>query len=213
MSVIATALKHLIEAGASKEAILAAVADMEAEMRANAANDPVAEKRRCYDRERKARKRAEAKRVSTGLPPESEDIADIAPFLDKETSPRPPKEINPTPGVVTALARKAAGFGPPTGVDLEHWNALCRQRKKPLSQIAYARICNTLAEGAEAGWPPGELVDRSIERGYETVFIPKEPRNGNAGRSGSQPRTDGFSEALREMGNVDRFAHYGNHDR
>lgn len=178
MSVIATALKHMLESGMDRSAILAAVADMENEMRANVANDPVAEKRRAYDRNRRAEERA--KRKSGGSPVDSADKADTAPSLDKETSPTPPKEIKPIPGGVTcALTRKAAGFNPPIGVTLPQWNALCQQRKKALTRIAYDRICRTLAEGTVTGWPPGELVERSIERGYETVFVPKENRNGH----------------------------------
>lgn len=177
MSVIATALRHLLDAGASREAILAAVAEMEADLRASAANDPVAEKRRAYDRDRKAQKRAADKERSGGSPVDSGGNSGHPPSLDKEKSPTPPKEIKPTPGVVTALARKAGGFGPPEGVPLDRWNALCQQRKKSVTEIAYNRMCKTLREGAEAGWPPGELVERSIERGYETVFVPKEQRH------------------------------------
>lgn len=175
MSVLAAALRHMLAAGMDQEAILAAVSEMERMLRAEAANDigpsKGALRQRRYE-ERKRQKASESVRNDAGP---SED--DASPSLDKEKSPTPPKEIKPTPGVVTALARKAGGFGPPDGVPLDRWNALCQQRKKPVTEIAYNRMCKTLREGVEAGWPPGELVERSIERGYETVFVPKEQRH------------------------------------
>ncbi len=83
MSVIAAALKHMLASGMPHEAIIAAVAEMEAGL----ARDPVAEKRRAYDRERRRVERAAIREgVSTGhtrTSAESEDYADngdIAPF-------------------------------------------------------------------------------------------------------------------------------------
>jgi hypothetical protein len=75
---------------------------------------------------------------------------------------------------------KASRFGEPEGVKADSWQAFRKQRKKPLTQIAYDRILKTLEDGKLAGWPPGELVDLAIERGWETVFVPKEQRNGRS---------------------------------
>lgn len=83
----------MLAAGMPHDAIVAAVADMEASI---AITDPVADRRRAYDRERKRLAKADH---STGIPPESVETAELVPVLDKETSPRPPKEINPTPRV------------------------------------------------------------------------------------------------------------------
>lgn len=81
---IAEALRHMLAAGMPHDAIVAAVADMEASIKVT---DPVADKRRAYDRERKAKERAEAA-MSTGLPPESAESADkVSRF---EVSPQTP---------------------------------------------------------------------------------------------------------------------------
>lgn len=203
---ISNLIRSMAAAGAPPEAIAIAVEAIEQVQ-------GLIEEKRAAAREKKRRQRAAASDCPGTVPGHGGDMEGTTPVLNKEKSPIPPKEIKPTPGGVTgALARKAGGFGPPVGVSLHSWNALCQQRKKALTEIAYGRMCKTLAEGAEAGWPPGELVDRSIERGYETVFIPKERRNGNAGRSSAPERVDGFAEALREMGNVQQFAHRGYHD-
>jgi hypothetical protein len=38
-------------------------------------------------------------------------------------------------------------------------------------------MLKTIAEAADVGWPPGELFERAVERGYETIFTPNEKRN------------------------------------
>lgn len=94
---IAEALKHMLAAGMDHSAIIAAVADMEASL---TKADPVAERRRAYDRERKR-----TARMSGGSPVESEELHG-PPSLDKESSPQTPfKEIKPNPVCVTG-ARK-----------------------------------------------------------------------------------------------------------
>lgn len=91
MSVIATALKHMMAAGMAPEAIIAAVADMEAEL----CRDSQAERRRAADRERKRK----ALRVSEN----SDDSADSAEFRgndgtdDKEGFPQTPFQETNTP--------------------------------------------------------------------------------------------------------------------
>lgn len=82
MSMIATAVKHLMAAGVTGDDLLRAIEEMEADM----ARDPVAEKRRAYDRERKRK----AKR-STGIPPESAESTESAEFRD------PPNDIYSNP--------------------------------------------------------------------------------------------------------------------
>lgn len=77
MSVIAAALKHMLASGMPHDAIVAAVADMEAAM----PKDEQAERRRAADRERKRlRNSAESAETAEVVSPK------------KETSPTPPKE-------------------------------------------------------------------------------------------------------------------------
>jgi len=86
MSMIATAVKHLLAAGVGGDELVRAIAEMEAAMPAPV--DPVAEKRRAYDRDRKRN----AKNNSTGIPPESAETAEQE---NKRNSPTPPKENTP----------------------------------------------------------------------------------------------------------------------
>jgi hypothetical protein len=79
-------------------------------------------------------------------------------------------------------ARKGSVFPAPDGVSEERWADFCQQRKKRLNDSSYSLLCRRLAKFAEAGWPPGDLIDRAIERGWETVFEPKEYRNGSSGK-------------------------------
>jgi hypothetical protein len=174
--------RAMVANGASPEMLLAVVeasAAVEEEKRA---------KKRAGNAERQARFRAAHKtddddsNASNALQAVTErDGVTSPPVLDKEIPPRPPKEINPTPRATraSALARKAGGFGPPTGVDMNTWNVFCSQRKKPISEIAYDRMLTTLAECADVGWPPGEIVERSIEKTWETLYVPTERRNGS----------------------------------
>lgn len=80
MSLIASALKHMLAAGMDHDAIVAAVAEMEAMTIA----DAQAERRRAKDRERKRlRNSAES----------ADSVEMVSP---KEKSPTPPKEITPS---------------------------------------------------------------------------------------------------------------------
>jgi hypothetical protein len=133
------------------------------------------EDRRSKDRERQAKRRA-SRDITLGTVTLC-DNADETPSLDKEIPPKPPKEIKPNPARI-ALTRKAAGFGPPKGVEVGLWNTFCGQRKKALTEVAYDRLCGKLAECGDAGWPPGEMIGKAIERGWETVFVPSEKKNG-----------------------------------
>jgi hypothetical protein len=72
------------------------------------------ESRRRADRDRQASRRNVTSRDITGDSVTSHDVTDAPPSLDKETSPRPPKEINPNPerGVRAQGARLPAGWKP-----------------------------------------------------------------------------------------------------
>ncbi|MBM3333193.1 hypothetical protein FJY63_00875 [Candidatus Sumerlaeota bacterium] len=86
MSIIATALKHLIAAGVSGDDLVRAIADIEASIPAPV--DEVAERRRAYDRERKRKAKADN---SGGIPVESAESAESAESLPSfEVSPQTP---------------------------------------------------------------------------------------------------------------------------
>jgi len=75
----------------------------------------------------------------------------------------------------------------PVGVDRGQWTAFRKQRKKALTDRAYLMICKKLSTLAEDGWPPGDMIDRAIERGWETVFEPKDNRNGLSRQPATPP--------------------------
>ena len=69
---------------------------------------------------------------------------------------------------------------PPTGVSGEQWQAFKAQRKKSVSERAYVLITNKLEALADDGFPPGDMIDLAIERGWETVFKPRSEQHGQA---------------------------------
>jgi hypothetical protein len=98
LSITLSLIEYLRSQGMSGDQIVEAIAAVETGRRDERwayeapTEDSVAEKRRAYDRLRKAEQRANKERVSTGLPP------DIPPDnRDKERSPTPPKEITTNP--------------------------------------------------------------------------------------------------------------------
>lgn len=177
-----TLLQDLLDAGTPAMLVVRVAQELE-RLKAESA---ALERRRKSDRDRQHVRRASADVTDDNVTSRDiSDVTDTPPSLDKETSPRPPKEINPIPRVThaCALPRKAGGFPAPEGIEPLKWAEFCQQRKKPLSKTSFSRIVNTLREGADVGWPPGELIDRAIGSGWETVFVPKESRNGQ--RSGT----------------------------
>lgn len=137
--------------------------------------------RRLKDRERKraarARERSADVRGRNGQGAESPPPpSPQSPPL--KVSPDPFKESPPlTPQPVVVGRRAKPKFAPPEGVGLEQWEAFCQQRKKKLTDHAYSLVCGKLHTLAEAGWPPGKMIDLAIERGWETVFPPKDRSN------------------------------------
>lgn len=205
MSIIATAVRHLMAAGVTGDALIAAIADMEAEQ----PKDAAAEKRRAWDRQRKAEQR-ERDRLSTGLPPESADNADETPTLDK--SPQTPK-INPTPREHThrAPARGAAGWKCPEGVDRDHWtDFLANRRTKrlgftPTAYRGQLKQLDQLSDDDE--WPPGRIVQFAAERGWGAFFDPRgrdDGRRQQQQRNGQGGSASGFGRTIDALGDFAR---------
>jgi hypothetical protein len=160
---------HLIARLVAANAPADLIADLAMALARGEAAEQQASERRAKDRARKS-----VPRNST----ESTEFQEQPSSLDKETPPRPPKEINLSTRGSNALPRKAGGFPAPDGVSHEIWVAFCQQRKKPVTKIAYTAMLNKMREAADAGWPPGPMFERAIESGYETIFVPSEKRNG-----------------------------------
>jgi hypothetical protein len=162
--------------------------------------DEAAERRRERDRAYQAEKRA-GRRQSLPISADSADIADAALPLDKK--PPDPKKLNPIPGeydstparepveilasVIDALAtahlKRWRNLPPPPSVSDEQWQGFIDHRRAhpkggKFTDRAYTLLCNKLVGLAEHGFPPGDMIDLAIERGWITVFEPTEVRNG-----------------------------------
>lgn len=169
MGVIATAVRHLITAGVTGEALVLAIAEMEAE----APVDRAAENRRAYDRERKRLEREAQK--SGGNPVESADNAEQK-ALDKKP-PHTPQKINP---------KKSPPLSPPSWVPAVEWAAFeeMRQRiRKPLTDRARELAIGELAKLREAGHAPADVLNWAVMNSYQGLFPPP----ANRARAGPEP--------------------------
>lgn len=182
MSVISAALKHMLAAGMAPDAIVQAVADMEAEMRLNVANDAAPSTGAL--RQRRYRERHKASQNVTS--DDGDGVVtvvtggDVPPPLSPSplSSPQTPKQT-PHPHTPPRDTRtREARFPIPEGVTAEQWQGFTRQRKKPLNQRAYELLTGKLLDLDRDGYPPGEMIDLATLRGWETVFKPKDDHNG-----------------------------------
>lgn len=192
MSIIATAVKHLMAAGVTGDALIAAIADMEANMPTPV--DAVAEKRRAYDRERKRNER-----MSGGNPVDSADKAETTPF------PAPPNENNLTPPTHTPVyktprARRLPVDWIPAPLpsqlldQVSAWKAglLESELAKFRDWAASAPDKTGMKKDWDAAWR--NWLRRKNEEG---------PKNGNAGQSDGMGRTERAAiQALRDLGHA-----------
>ena len=252
MSVVAIALKHLIDAGVSGDDLVRAIAEIETalveQLRITRDASPtitrdVTQRSSAAERQALYRKRLKDRRDGTGITRDvtqtitrdaERDAGDVTDVTDPLPLPKPPHTPQtPTPtGIdlfacareadpITVLAGlrlawamanlaaiaeirpKAGGFPCPPGVSIEQWKGFVqhrRQHKKggPLNDRAYTLLCNKLAELSADGWPPGDMIDLAIERGWLTVFKPHDQRNNGYDPRNHSGRYDGggFRDAV-----------------
>jgi hypothetical protein len=174
----------MLAAGVTAEVLAAA---WKAEI---AQQEQTAQERRARDAERQRRHRESrdvtvTNAVSTDPSPNERDI--LTPTREGKTEPK-----GSSKSLIVEEKRKAVAsclriaFPAPVGVTDEQWSAFRKQRKKALNDRSYVLLCNKLTELADAGWPPGEMIDLAIERGWETVFA---PRNFGNERTDRDPTT------------------------
>ncbi len=188
---MADLMEAMAAAGAPMEAIVIAV-------RAIEEKDAILAAKRAVERDRKRKQRG----TVTGQSRDTDGTVPGQPSPQSPPlkSPPDPQKITP-PLTPQPLGMARAKFAAPDGVTAEQWKAFRQQRKKPLNERSYALLCNKLVDLAEAGWPPGEMIDLAIERGWETVFEPKDQGNGKThrginGLAGNQSG-DGLSPTTR----------------
>lgn len=128
--------------------------------------DTTADKRRAWDRERKAEKRAEDRALSGGNPPDcppekgSNDIDILTSQNVKNSEPKG--------------SSKKPNFSAPPNVPDEVWRDFLnspKRRKAGMNATAYAGIKANLVILAEHGFPPGEMIALAVERGWTTVKL------------------------------------------
>lgn len=147
MSTIATALKHMLAADMPHDAIVAAVAEMEA-------GAPKVRTAGALRQERYRRNKASQVTKS--------DACDVTttPSLDKEIPPTPPKEIKPTPVLLSAREELE------TVLDAKHAGAVLEHRqriRKPMT----AHAAHLLAASFSKAPDPNAAADEMIERGWQ----------------------------------------------
>jgi hypothetical protein len=183
----------MLAAGVTAEVLAAA---WKAEI---AKQEAAAAERRARDADRQRRHR-ESRDVTAGHGDIEDAPLEVSPHtpLPKTpvlSAPLNPPEILEEKREAIATCLKVA-FPPPAGVNDEQWAAFRGQRKKKLNPRSYLLLCNKLAKLAEDGWPPGDLIDLAIERGWETVFEPRDEGHGRTNRM-ARHQPDGLSSTAR----------------
>lgn len=188
MGVFAVAIRHMLSAGMSGEAVIAAIEEMEDAARHGV--DEQAERRRAADRERKRVARLR----------NSADSADAAP-LDKEIPPTPPKENNNNKNINTRTreadqirANLESTLSPETAQDLiDHRKKL----KKPMTASAAKRLAGKLAlcrDGPEAA--ANAMISNGWQ-GFEPEWMSRNDKRTNANSGNGGP--PGVVAFLREL--------------
>lgn len=140
------------------------------------------------------RQRAGTSAVYAVHPCRSGTPAKSAPLPDRPPTPatQAPKPLGTVNSSEAKASKQRAKFPAPSGVGDDQWKAFQAQRKKPLNDHSYKLLTKKLDGLADDGFPPGEMIDLAIERGWETVFKPYQPRDqqhGRAAQSNSNPRS------------------------
>lgn len=177
MSVIATALKHLIAAGVSGDDLVRAVADMEA---AAAPQTPARTARQERNRRYYERTKASERRLNA-----SETSEQDASPLPLPSSPQTPQQPTPTPGEILP-ARKGASKADIARGFLEFWQTYPRKVGKDAAAKAFAKAMGRIAED-----DPLAVILAGIERALpgwtDPDFIPHPSTWLNAGRWDDEP--------------------------
>ena len=157
MSIIATAVRHLMAAGVTGEALIDAIADMEASQ----PKDAAAERRRAWDRERKRKAKADA---SGGIPVESAENAELPPF-DKK-GPHTPKKIKTLSPPISPPKRVSVP-DKPEDVSESTWADWLDLRKRKRAPVTAGVIDGARQEAAKLGWTLEKTLATWVFRGSQ----------------------------------------------
>jgi hypothetical protein len=131
------------------------------------------------------------------LPPDN-----LSPVTNETDTPDTvsPNTLGTTKSSEAKASSPRAKLSRPVGVSPEQWSAFKAQRKKPLNARSYVLLTNKLNALAEDGYPPGEMIDLAIERGWETVFKPFAQRENYNG--GNHQHLGKSGQAFAMQGNL-----------
>lgn len=119
--------------------------------------------------QRQARHREKKKAERNGVTVTRRDA--IKPPLDEIENLIPPCEEPIEPS-------GSKPFAPPNGVTPAQWADFLTVRRTKragkMTTTGYGRLCSKLDKLAEDGWPPGEMIGLAVERGWTSVFAPKD---------------------------------------
>lgn len=186
-------VKALIDAGATPQMILAAV---EADERCQTEKEAL---RREATRQRVRRYRDNKKLIENNDVVTDVTVTNVSSVTNPSdgfpnpslTPPHSPKE-KPPKGV-----KKKNPFLLPDWIPVEPWEALLETRAKkkaPSTDYAMWRIVGKLEEYRAKGHDPTKLLNEAVEKGWQTVFEPKEQHEKHSGNTRKPQRHSGFKE-------------------
>jgi hypothetical protein len=201
-------LARLIEAGTPA----ALVAEVAMELARAQAIQEVAEQRKAKDRERK-RPRNSAESVESAEIQESPSL-EVSPQTPlpnpTRSSPLNPPIFEEKRRAIASCLRKA--FPPPDGVTDEQWEAFRKQRRKALNERSYALLVSKITKLASQGHRAGDLIDLAIERGWETVFEPREFGGGKIVPASSTAKLGPAEQIENLKKSIELYTRMGRHD-
>lgn len=130
----------------------------------------------------------------------AEDAPTPAPPAPKQPRTTTSPKASPSPKRARATA---VAFVPPSDIPEAEWEAfedMRRRIKKPMTDKARTLAVNRLRELADAGFPPGDVLNHSILNNYQGLFPPPKDRSNAEHRShrgAADCSVDGFTSSLR----------------
>lgn len=165
MSDVAALIADMVRAGVDPDIIGRTAAALSKNVQVvQSVQDPVAERRRAYDRDRKA-----AKKLSTGIPPESTESADLV-SPKKETSPTPPKEKT-TPS--SSGDKSPSRCESETDFFPDFWLAYPRREGSNPKKPARERFIRLIAKGVRPEALIAAAQALAVEHPTPTRFVPQ----------------------------------------
>lgn len=186
MGVIATALRHLMAAGVTGDALVTAITEIEAELAATALpGEPQRSSGALRTERYRARKAAEASQnpshVTLGDVCDAETVTGVTDVTVRDACdvsahpslPLPPNEINSNPPAPThpdntTRARKSSAQpDKPDGVRAQVWSDFLSIRKAKRAPLTETALAGIRREAQSAGWPLDAALAECVSRGWQ----------------------------------------------